>query len=100
MKKQDKVGVERVRHEQRLLAVESKFRGTSAGNAIAQHRCEDQASCVANGWRIAVASETILTTLSHCIEICPMALPLQSCRTIYDVLQQGFFQRGNDKSDH
>ena len=39
----------------------------------------------------AVASETILTTLSHCIEICPMALPLQSCRTIYDVLQQVFF---------
>ena len=51
---QQEVEVERLRHEGECIFL--------------QHLCEDQANCVANGWRIAVASKMVLATWSHKIE--------------------------------
>ena len=61
--------MERTRQEQRLLAVESNFRGRSAATGPSSSTSAmTKAVVYANGWQIAVASETVLAYWSQCIK--------------------------------
>ena len=70
------------------------------GGPFFQHRCKDQVNCVANGWRVPVASETVLATWSHFTARRLRAQQSEDFCSIYVVMQKSCCLKLDDDNSY